>query len=69
MENTIRLIWQCPSCEDVIVSYSASRSGLVTCDCGKNGVDLFSDHGSFGVKGEIKEISKKKFVNGRWEKT
>lgn len=66
MENSIRLIWQCNSCKDVVISYSHIRHSMNTCKCGKSGVDL-EEHYQRGF-GDTKTISVKQFIKGKWSK-
>ena len=64
MENCIRLIWQCNYCDDTVISYSAIKHEMNTCNCGRSFVDLEEHY--MRVTGDIKEISKKIFKNKTW---
>ena len=64
MENSIRLIWQCEYCNDVVISYSHLRHEMNWCQCGKSAVDL--EDGYQRVTGKVKDVSKKKRVDGKW---
>tara|TARA_R110000772_G_scaffold238560_1_gene350547 strand:+ start:511 stop:717 length:207 start_codon:yes stop_codon:yes gene_type:complete len=64
MKKKIRLIWKCEECEDVVVSYSHLRYDMNNCDCAKSAVDL-EEHYQRSM-GKVKEISRKKNVNGKW---
>ena len=66
MEGCIRLIWKCNYCNDVVISYSAIKHDMNTCDCGMSFVDLEEYY--MRVTGDIKEISKKIFKNKTWIK-
>ena len=66
MNEVIRLIWQCELCKDVVISYSSVRHDMNFCECGKSGVD-FEEHYQREA-GKVKEISRKRNVNGIWEK-
>ena len=65
MGTPVRLIWQCEECDDVVVSYSHIRHDMNICDCGKSGVDLEDDYQR--GHGLVKEISRKKRVDGVWK--
>ena len=65
MKEPIRLIWQCKSCKDVVISYSHIRYDMNYCECGKSAVDLEDSYQR--NTGDIKEISRKKFI-GKWVK-
>ena len=66
-EGSIRLIWQCEDCSDVVVSYSHLRHEMNFCDCGNSAVDLETPYEKF--VGRVKEISRKKKTDGKWIKT
>ena len=66
MENSIRLIWECKDCKDVVISYSHLRHEMNICECGKSGVDL-EEYYQRG-HGRIKEISRKVFKDGQFKK-
>lgn len=66
MKESIRLIWKCNFCEDVVVSYSNIRHEMNHCDCGKSAIDL--EEGYQRGHGDTTELSRKKQVNGKWEK-
>jgi len=63
--ETIRLIWKCNSCDDVVISYSNIQWDMNSCECGKSAVDLEEQYQR--VLGDITEISRKQKVNGKWE--
>jgi len=63
MKST-RLIWQCPKCSDVVLSYSHLRHDMNTCDCGATSVDL-EEHYSRTI-GEPVVISQKVLEDGKW---
>jgi len=65
MKEPIRLIWQCECCKDVVISYSHIRHDMNYCECGKSAVDLEDCYQR--NMGDIKEISRKKFID-RWVK-
>ena len=62
--KTIRLIWQCEDCKDVVISYSRLSHDMNYCECGKSAVDI--DEFTQGNRGKVKEISRKKILNGKW---
>jgi len=64
MKETIRLIWQCGECEEVVVSYSNIRHDINYCECGKSAVDL--EGGFQREMGKVKDISRKKNIDGKW---
>lgn len=66
MKEPIRLIWQCEYCNDVVVSYSHLRHDMNWCECGKSAVDL--EDGYQRGAGKVKDISRKKHVDGKWVK-
>lgn len=66
MEGSIRLIWKCNHCNDVVISYSHLRHDMNVCECCKSGVDL-EEHYQRGF-GDIKDISRKVFKDGEWTK-
>lgn len=61
MENSIRLIWQCEYCNDVVISYSHLRHDMNVCECGKSAVDLEDSYQR--VAGKVKNISRKKLFD------
>lgn len=64
-EEIIRLIWKCPECEDVVISYSHLRCQMNTCECGKTAVDL-EQHYQRNI-GSPKEVSRKIKVGNEWK--
>lgn len=66
LDQSIRLIWECEKCNDVVVSYSHLRQEMNSCNCGYSAVDLEEHYTR--VKGYVREISKKKNINGEWVK-
>ena len=66
MSESIRLIWQCEDCKDVVISYSYLTHDMNYCECGKSAVDL--EQGYQRQTGNIKELSRKKNENGKWIK-
>lgn len=65
-EGTIRLIWQCETCKDVVISYSTLRHDINSCECGETAVDL-EEHYQRSM-GDSTEISRKKLINNKWTK-
>lgn len=65
-KNNIRLIWECGSCNDVVISYSTFRHDMNYCKCGKSAVDLEDVYQR--TLGDVKDISRKINRNGVWEK-
>lgn len=65
-EGTIRLIWQCNKCKDVVLSYSTLRHDMNFCECGDSAVDL-EEYYQRNI-GDVKEISRKKLVDNKWTK-
>jgi len=59
-----RLIWQCPKCSDVVLSYSHLRHDMNTCDCGATSVDL-EEHYSRTIGAPV-VISQKVLEDGKW---
>lgn len=64
MKRTIRLIWQCEICQDVVVSYSHLRHDMNVCHCGESGIDL-EEHYQRGF-GKVKDISRKELIDKVW---
>ena len=65
MEGSIRLIWKCNYCGDVVISYSHLRHDMNTCECTGSSVDLEEHYQR--VTGSIKDISRKQMINGKWK--
>jgi len=65
MKYTVRLIWQCEKCEDIVISYSNLKHDMNYCSCGKSAVDL-EEYYQRDI-GEIKELSRKKKVGDKWQ--
>jgi len=63
-KNTIRLIWQCGFCEDIVVSYSSLRWDMNYCECEKSAVDL-EEFYQRNI-GEVKSLSRKEKVGENW---
>ena len=61
-----RLIWQCPKCSDVVLSYNHLRHDMNTCDCGATSVDLEEHY--MRTVGEPVVISEKVFENNKWSR-
>ena len=61
MKESIKLIWQCEKCKDVVTSYSHFRHDMNFCACGESAVDLEEYYQR--VIGDIKEISREKIEN------
>ena len=59
-EETIRLVWKCELCGDIVVSYSHLRHDMNICSCGKSGVDLEEYYQR--NMGKITEISRKNIL-------
>ena len=64
MSNTVRLIWKCRKCKDVVISYSNLRHDMNSCECGESHVDL--EEFMQRNMGDIKEISRKVNIDGKW---
>ena len=62
--NTIRWVWKCNECEDIVKSYSNLRYDLNRCQCGECYVDL--EDGYCRTLGEIDIISIRQNINNEW---
>jgi hypothetical protein len=61
MKESIKLVWQCEECKDVIVSYSYLSHNIDYCECKKSAVDLEANYQR--EIGKVKEISRKRIIN------
>jgi hypothetical protein len=64
--NIVRWIWQCKTCDDIVLSYSHQIHTMNTCDCGKSSVDL--EDGYCRVQGDLEALSIKELKEGKWTK-
>lgn len=65
-EESVRWIWQCGECKDIVISYSHLRHDMNYCDCSRSGVDL--EQWYCRSTGPVKILSIKKYVDDKWVK-
>ena len=63
--KSIRIIWQCEYCKDVVVSYSNLSHNKNYCECGLSAMDLEQSYQL--EQGKVSVISTKIFKDNKWE--
>lgn len=63
-KGTIRYIWECTACNDIVISYSHLTHEMNSCDKGCSSVDLEEDY--HRVIGEIEVVSTKEWDGKKW---